>query len=107
MTQNYKLVNDKDVPDNVIIPEEGWAVQIDKVIIGVNHIKFADEENEDGTYNVDIDYDVLNFDDLVEGDVPENIGEIIGEIVLDMLETAMKVRDMKEIIKEVDKEKGR
>lgn len=97
----YELLSDEDVPENMIIPDEGWAIKIGEAIVCINHLKFADEENEDGSIECDINYDVINLDELDQNDLPDNFGNIVGEIVMEMLEQAMQVRDMKEARKEV------
>lgn len=97
---NYELVNDDEVPEGTIIPEDGWALKIGEVIVAINWIKMDEEENEDGSLNVNIDYDVLNFNDLKDEDYPDNFPELVGDAVMDMLEQAMKVKDMKAAIKE-------
>jgi hypothetical protein len=93
---DYTLVDDEDVPEGTIIPEDGWALKVRDAIVVINWIKFADEENEDGTYNVDIDWE------CVEGDHFPEMETLIGNACMAMLEDAMKVRAMKEAIKEAE-----
>lgn len=97
---NYTLVKDDEVPDGVIIPDDSWALKIGEAIVVINSLKFADKPNKDGTMNCLIDYDVPNLDDINEDDIPENFDTMIGDIVLEMLETSLKVSDMKEALKE-------
>lgn len=93
---NYTLVNDKDVPEGTIIPEEGWALKVRDAIVVINWIKFADEPNDDGTYSVDIDWE------CVEGDVFPEMETMVGDACIEILEDAMKVRAMKEAREEAE-----
>lgn len=95
----YELVKDDEVPEGVIIPDDGWALKINDIIVGVNAIKFADYPNDDGSHTVHIDYDIL------EGEPMEGLDDIVGDSIMEMLEDAIKVRDMKEAIKEARENK--
>lgn len=97
---NYQLVDDKDVPDDTIIPEDGWALQVGKVIVVINFMKFAEEENADGTKDCNVDYDIVNPNDITDADIPDDFDNIVGSQAMDMLEDAMAVRDAKRAMQE-------
>lgn len=91
---DYELVDEKDVPEGVMIPEEGWALKIGNGILAINELRFADEENEDGSYDVSLDYELL------EGKLtPEEINSI-GPICMEILEESIKIHEMKELMEE-------
>lgn len=91
---NYELVNEKDVPAGVMIPDEGWAIKINKAIVGINELRFADEENEDGTFDIQIDYELL------EGELSDEDIDTIGPICIEILEESLKIQEMKELMNE-------
>jgi hypothetical protein len=91
----YHLIKDDEVPSDVIIPDDGWAIKIEDAIIVVNYIQFAEEPNPNGTYNVNMDYEV------VEGSYFEGLDDILGETIMDMLEDAIELREYKNAMKEV------
>lgn len=94
--KGYTLVEDKEVDDNLILPDDQWALKIDGAIVGINYIKFGEEENEDGTRDLEIDFDVL------EGEPPEGIDDIVGNAIIKILEDAYLAKDYKEIVKEAE-----
>jgi len=96
---DYELLDEKDVPDNVIIPDEGWAIKIGTSIIAINEMRFADEPNEDGSFGVNIDYEVL--DGLL---LPREI-DTIGPICMEILEESIKIKEMRKLMDEARKEK--
>lgn len=97
MSSTYELIDDNQIPDDVIIPDNTWALRFDDVTIVINYIQFAPEENEDGTYDLSIDYDV------VEGDISklDNPMQLIGDAVVDILEDAAHLDNKKEEHKEL------
>lgn len=99
---NYKLVDDKDVPDNVVIPDDTWAFDIDGVIVSVNSMTFAEEENDDGLIEVDVDYDILNFDDI--DDVPDDFNQVVGECAVHAWEEGMNIKTKIAMMEEAKKE---
>ena len=81
MSKNFKLVADEEIPDGVIIPDETWAIKFDDVTFYIKQVAFADKENDDGTYDMNIDYEIL--DGEVE-DIDE-FNNLLGEFVIEAL----------------------
>ena len=52
-------------------------------------MKFADEENDDGTINMSFDYEVTN-----EKEVDESFGPTLGELIYYILEEQVKNKDV-------------
>ena len=92
--KNYSLVDCDEVPDGVIIPDDQWAVQIEDVYLIIDRVTFPENESNDqkDDSTVQIDYTIIEGDP----DTIENISEIIGSVVNDMLIEAMELDDMKE-----------
>lgn len=95
---NYKLIDDKDVPDNVVIPEDNWAVKVGERVIVYEYIKFADEPNKDGTYTVEYKYDIL------EGVEPESekelqeLEQLLGDLAIQLVEEGEYAKQMKKAL---------
>ena len=94
MNLNYELLDDADVTSDMILPEEGWAIKVDGAIVCINFIKFGDEENSDGTMDVDINYE------LMSGELPKGFDNAVGDMVISMLEDSFDVKETKEALKE-------
>lgn len=96
MNLNYELLDENDVPKGVMLPEEGWALRIEGCIVAINWVKFGEEENPDGSFPLEINYDIL------EGTKPKGFDNIVGDLVIDIIEDSFKIKEMKAMRKEAE-----
>ena len=101
--KNYALVDDADVPDDVIIPDNTWALKFDNdVIVVINYIQIAQEENEDGSITLSIDYDVKQGDPSAFPDFDKLIGDTVADIIEDLAQLDDKREEYKDLLKQLE-----
>lgn len=94
MNFDYELLDEKDVPEGMVLPEEGWAIKVGDAVVCINFVKFGEKENPDGTMDVDINYE------LMEGVLPKGFDNAIGDMVISMLEDSFTIKETKALMKE-------
>lgn len=86
----YKVCKEQHEGFNIIELTEGDYAGC-KVIYG--ELKFADQENEDGSINMNFDYEVVN-DFTVKKEQMEHFKEHLGNTLLKILEDAIAAEDV-------------
>jgi hypothetical protein len=64
------------------------------IVYRYGQIKFANKENDDGTYTLSFDWDILKYNDIPENELnKEELADIICVIIEELLELALNKKE--------------
>lgn len=94
MKKMYEIVNTKGDNDLMAIKLLEDAGKYSGIVFRYGQVKFADKENEDGTYTLSFDWDLLEYNDIPKEKLnKEELSDIICEIIEELLELAINNKE--------------
>jgi len=86
----YEIVDTKTVDNQIGIQLLEEAGEFEGIVYRYGQIKMADHENEDGTYTLTFDWDLIEYNDIPKDELDkEKMSDIITTILEDLLTKAV------------------
>lgn len=90
----YEIVDCKGDDNQLGIKLLKDAGKYEGIVFRYGQVKFADKENEDGTYTLTFDWDLLEYNDIPKDKLnKEELSDIICEIIEELLELVVNNKE--------------